>query len=102
MLQHVAVYCCLFLDDDAYTIFFEMMKSKVGAVCYSVLQYVAVCCSVQQCVAVCCSVLQCAVVCCSVLQCAAVRFLFRIQGLCGRESAQEIFSGLVQEDFEWD
>ena len=67
-----------------------------------VLQHVAVRCIVSQCVAVCCSVLQCAVVCCSVLQCAAVRFLFRIQGLCGRESAQEIFSGLVQEDFEWD
>ena len=61
---------------------------RCGAVCCSVLQFVAVCCSVfhlykngnlvdqmqgadahgLRCVAVCCSVVQCAAVCCSVLQ----------------------------------
>ena len=38
---------------------------QCGAVCCSVLHYVAVCLSVLQCLSVCCSALQCVAVCCS-------------------------------------
>ena len=58
---------------------------QCGAVCCSVLQYVAVFCKVLQCVATFCSVLQRVAVCCSILQYIAVycSVLQRV-AVCGR------------------
>jgi len=71
VLQSVAVCCsvsvagCCKRQLVAQFVVWFILLQCVGALCCSMLEYVAVCCSVLQCVAECCRVLQCVAVCCS-------------------------------------